>query len=101
VRRECLDAVGLLDERFFIYDEDIDWCRRAWNLGWKVRFWPGVAMIHLGAAARPHMRDKTFVISGAGCPTSRSTIQDSRGPSITLRCRRAWPVRPPASWRGS
>jgi GT2 family glycosyltransferase len=61
VRRECLDAVGLLDERFFIYDEDIDWCRRAWNLGWKVRFWPGVAMVHLGAAARPYMRDKTFV----------------------------------------
>ena len=61
VRRECLDAVGLLDERFFIYDEDIDWCRRAWAAGWKVRFWPGVAMIHLGAAARPYMRDKTFV----------------------------------------
>ena len=61
VRRECLEAVGLLDERFFVYDEDIDWCRRAWNLGWKVRFWPGVAMIHLGAATRPHMRDKTFV----------------------------------------
>lgn len=61
VRRECLDAVGLLDERFFIYDEDIDWCRRAWQCGWKVRFWPGTAMIHLGAAAGPYMRDKTFV----------------------------------------
>ena len=61
MRRECLEAVGLLDERFFVYDEDIDWCRRAWNLGWKVRFWPGPAMIHLGAATRPHMRDKTFV----------------------------------------
>lgn len=61
MRRECLDQVGLLDERFFIYDEDIDWCLRAHRAGWKVRFWPGAAMIHLGAAARPFMRDKTFV----------------------------------------
>jgi GT2 family glycosyltransferase len=61
IRRACLDSVGLLDERFFIYDEDIDWCRRAWRAGWRVRFWPGTAMIHVGAAARPYMRDKTFV----------------------------------------
>ena len=61
IRRECLEAVGPLDERFFIYDEDIDWCRRAWAAGWKVRFWPGASMIHVGAAARPFMKDKTFV----------------------------------------
>jgi GT2 family glycosyltransferase len=61
IRRECLADVGEFDERFFIYDEDIDWCRRAWRAGWKVRFWPGVAMVHVGAAARPYMRDKTFV----------------------------------------
>jgi GT2 family glycosyltransferase len=61
IRRACLEQVGLLDERFFIYDEDIDWCRRAWRLGWRVRFWPGAAMVHVGAAARPFMRDKTFV----------------------------------------
>jgi hypothetical protein len=61
IRQECLADVGELDERFFIYDEDIDWCRRAWRAGWKVRFWPGVAMVHVGAAARPYMRDKTFV----------------------------------------
>lgn len=59
VRRACLEAVGLLDERFFAYDEDIDWCRRAGRAGWAVRFWPGVSMAHLGAAANPFMRDKT------------------------------------------
>jgi GT2 family glycosyltransferase len=61
MRRACLEAIGPLDERFFIYDEDIDWCRRAWAAGWKVRFWPGASMIHVGAAARPFMKDKTFV----------------------------------------
>jgi GT2 family glycosyltransferase len=60
MRRECLRTVADLDERFFVYAEDIDWCRRAWRAGWTVRFWPGVAMVHVGAAAHPHMRDKTF-----------------------------------------
>jgi GT2 family glycosyltransferase len=61
MRRACLDEVGPLDERFFIYDEDIDWCRRARSAGWKVRFWPGASMVHVGASARPFMKDKTFV----------------------------------------
>lgn len=61
MRRNCLEQVGELDERFFIYDEDIDWCLRASNLGWKIRFWPGASMVHVGAAARPFMKDKTFV----------------------------------------
>jgi GT2 family glycosyltransferase len=61
IRRACLDAIGPLDERFFIYDEDIDWCRRARTAGWKIRFWPGASMVHVGASARPFMKDKTFV----------------------------------------
>jgi len=61
IRRECLDAVGVFDERFFVYDEDIDWCRRAWRAGWKMRFWPGTSMIHLGSAAQPFITDKTFM----------------------------------------
>lgn len=60
IRRECLEQVGELDERFFIYDEDIDWCLRAKRVGRTVRFWPGASIIHLGAASRPFMKDKTF-----------------------------------------
>jgi GT2 family glycosyltransferase len=62
MRRACLDRIGPLDERFFIYDEDIDWCLQAKRAGWKVRFWPGVSMVHLGAQADPFMRDKTLVM---------------------------------------
>ena len=61
IRRACLDAVGLLDEEFFAYDEDIDWCSRARKAGWIVRFWPGAALVHLGGGVKPFMRDKTFV----------------------------------------
>lgn len=60
MRRECLAQVGELDEQFFIYSEDIDWCLHAHKAGWKVRFWPGAAIIHIGSASRPHMKDKTF-----------------------------------------
>jgi GT2 family glycosyltransferase len=61
MRRECFEEVGELDERFFIYDEDVDWCFRARQLKWKVRFWSGAKMVHVGAASRPFMTDKTFV----------------------------------------
>lgn len=61
MRRTCVEQIGRLDERFFIYDEDIDWCRRARAAGWTIRFWPGVSMVHVGASARPFMKDKTFV----------------------------------------
>lgn len=60
VRREVLEDVGGLDERFFLYDEDIDWCLTARRHGWTVRFWPGAEMIHLGNGSRRFMRDKTF-----------------------------------------
>jgi GT2 family glycosyltransferase len=61
MRQACLERVGELDERFFMYDEDIDWCLRARRAGWKVRYWPGASMVHIGSAVRPFMTDKTLV----------------------------------------
>lgn len=60
IRRACLEDVGALDERFFLYEEDIDWCLTARQRGWKLRFWPGAQFIHLGNGSRRFMRDKTF-----------------------------------------
>lgn len=61
VRREVLEAVGGFDERFFVYEEDIDWCRRARQAGWVVRYRPALEMIHLRHASAPQIRDKTFM----------------------------------------
>lgn len=47
VRREVIDTVGLLDERFFMYAEDIDWCYRIKYAGWKIIYYPEVKMLHL------------------------------------------------------
>jgi GT2 family glycosyltransferase len=46
VRRKALDEFGLLDEGFFIYAEDVDWCKRCWKTGWRVVFFPGAEAIH-------------------------------------------------------
>lgn len=59
IRREALEQVGPLDERYFAYNEDIDWCLAARRAGWKVRYWPGASMVHIGSVAAPHLRDKT------------------------------------------
>lgn len=46
VRREAIERVGRMDERFFLYFEDIDWCYRMKNQGWSVYYVPDSLMIH-------------------------------------------------------
>jgi GT2 family glycosyltransferase len=46
VRREAIDSAGLLDERFFIYAEETDWCRRIKHAGWEVRHLPLMTIVH-------------------------------------------------------
>lgn len=52
VRREAVDKVGLLDDRFFIYCEEADWCFRMRQAGWKCVFWPGAQIIHLDGGGK-------------------------------------------------
>ncbi len=46
LRRKALDEVGPLDERFFMYSEEMDWCYRAKRQGWKVVYLPTARVIH-------------------------------------------------------
>lgn len=46
VRREAINQIGMLDENFFLYSEEEDWCYRAWQAGWKVYFYPKADIIH-------------------------------------------------------
>jgi len=48
VRREAIEQVGLMDDRFFIYGEETDWCYRFKQAGCKVMFAPCAEIIHLG-----------------------------------------------------
>jgi GT2 family glycosyltransferase len=51
VRREAADAVGLFDESFFMFSEEVDWLTRFRRAGWKVLFFPGAAVVHVGGAS--------------------------------------------------
>jgi len=51
VRREAFEQVGPLDERFFIYGEDIDWCRRFHLAGWRIVFYAAASAVHYGGAS--------------------------------------------------
>jgi N-acetylglucosaminyl-diphospho-decaprenol L-rhamnosyltransferase len=57
IRRETLQGIGPLDERFFMYFEDADLCRRARAAGWLVYYLPHVEVIHqTGASSRSKPR---------------------------------------------
>jgi N-acetylglucosaminyl-diphospho-decaprenol L-rhamnosyltransferase len=46
VRRSAIADTGLLDQAFWMYFEDVDWCRRMWRNGWRVRYVPSSLVYH-------------------------------------------------------
>jgi GT2 family glycosyltransferase len=50
VRRAAVDAVGMFDEAFFMFSEEVDWMTRFRRAGWKVLFFPGAEVVHVGGA---------------------------------------------------
>lgn len=52
VRRELIERVGLLDERYPMAYEDVDWCLRAWQAGYRVRYFPIARLVHHESATR-------------------------------------------------
>nr|TEU11950.1 MAG: glycosyltransferase family 2 protein [Anaerolineales bacterium] len=51
VRREAVEQVGGLDEGFFMYAEEVDWCYRMKQAGWEVWYLPEVRVIHHGGGS--------------------------------------------------
>jgi N-acetylglucosaminyl-diphospho-decaprenol L-rhamnosyltransferase len=51
VRRSATDQVGLLDEDYFLFSEETDWCYRFRKAGWQVLFFPGARCVHVGGAS--------------------------------------------------
>ena len=46
IRREVIDRVGTLDDGFFLWYEEVDYCKRTVDAGWKVRYYSDVSMLH-------------------------------------------------------
>jgi GT2 family glycosyltransferase len=69
VRREAMEQAGILDERFFIYYEEVDWCLRIKQAGWSVMYVPQCQALHHGGCSANQFKAFPY-IEGA-----RSKIQ--------------------------
>ena len=58
IRKEALDEVGLLDETFFMYGEDIDMCYRIKQAGWKIVYYGRSSITHLKGASSKKQKSK-------------------------------------------
>ncbi len=88
VRAEVIKKAHLLDDRFFLYFEDVDWCRRIRHAGWHIVYDPRFSVIHLGGASQPqrYLANQTYY---------KSMIifyQKHYGPAATLALRLMLPI---------
>jgi GT2 family glycosyltransferase len=77
-RREAVDAAGFLDERFFLYAEEPDLCRRIRQAGWEVRHLPSLTVAHYG---------------GDRVPTPELRAQEALSRRMYMEKHFAWPRR--------
>lgn len=61
VRRRALDTVGLLDEAYFMYSEEIDLCYRLQNAGWPLHWVPQARLIHYGGQSTRQVASEMFL----------------------------------------
>jgi GT2 family glycosyltransferase len=61
VRRQVIEQVGLLDDSFFMYSEEIDWCRRIAAGGWTILIAPAARIIHFGGQSTRQAPDAMFL----------------------------------------
>lgn len=60
-KREVIEDIGFLDEDFFIYSEDADWCFRAKKKDWEVVFYPTAEIIHFGGASCEKIQEEASI----------------------------------------
>lgn len=64
IRREAITVAGLLDEDYFMYTEEADWCFRVRAAGWEVCYYPAAEVVHLGGQssrmASTHMKAELY-----------------------------------------
>ena len=102
VRREVVEQVGMLDERFFYYWEETEWCLRAGKAGWKVVNVPQAKLWHKGvqpdydpspSVTYYNTRNRFLMLAKHHAPLSAWTANLGR----TLRPLLSWTFRP--KWR--
>jgi GT2 family glycosyltransferase len=65
IRKDVLDRVGYFDERFFLYYEEVDLCRRIRAAGYEIWYWPDVVTVHLGGESSRQVSGLELSSSGS------------------------------------
>lgn len=64
VRKTAVDEIGMFDEAFFLYGEDLDWCKRMTDGGWKIVYYPKAIVVHYKSqSGKKHKAKKTKSIA--------------------------------------
>jgi len=61
IRRQALDEVGLFDEGYWLYSEEVDWCYRCRETGWAIWQVPQARVVHVAGAASSQFRGRSLV----------------------------------------
>lgn len=61
IRREVLDTIGLMDESFYMYCEEIDWAMRIRSAGWEIYCVPSAEIVHFAGKSTAQVRAESFV----------------------------------------
>ncbi|OGC04017.1 hypothetical protein A2276_05310 [candidate division WOR-1 bacterium RIFOXYA12_FULL_43_27] len=64
VRKEVIDKVGLMDEKLFFYNDDLDWCMSIRKAGWKVYFYPDAEIVHYGGLSSKRVFNRRLFVEG-------------------------------------
>ncbi len=95
LRREALDRVGLLDERYHMYTEEVDLCYRLSAAGWELWYVPGAVVTHYGGASSTLAAEEMYVqlyrskvqfYRKMGGEAARAVVQDVDSNGIPAAC---------------
>ncbi|MGE3508967.1 MAG: glycosyltransferase family 2 protein [Vicinamibacterales bacterium] len=62
IRRDVIDMIGLLDEQFFMYAEELDWCFNARRRGWRIVAHPGTSILHYGGQSSVQVAERSLAL---------------------------------------
>ncbi len=55
-RRSAIERAGLMDEQYFMYNEETDWCMQMWRAGWEIWYLPEAQIVHYGGQSTRQVR---------------------------------------------
>jgi GT2 family glycosyltransferase len=99
IRRAVVDQIGLLDEVFFIYGEDVDWCVRAKQAGWKVMYHPEAEILHYKGGCSANSRRTAYEFYRAMYLFHRKHFAKDHSPVANLLICTGIVIRAMLSWR--